>query len=218
MILKRCRLYYLQLGRLHRRWEVRCTLLLVPSYGSEVRLKTELPPSICNGSNVLIFYCKPFSCLGMFDFCVDSHPWVIFPSKNDTATIISDVFIALVNVPLSVWALSANLALIIAIIKTPALRFRSNVLVCNLATADCLTGLITQPCFTIWRLALHYVDCQRLTTIWKVLMISGAGICVSYVMLIPISWDRLHALIRPAQYRAVAKRTKGTRSPIRLAI
>ena len=145
----------------------------------------------------------------MFDVCLDSHPWVIIPSKNDTATFISDVFIAIVNAPLSVWAFGANLAVIIAIAKTPSLRFRSNVLLCSLAIADCLTGLITQPCFIIWRLALHYLDCQTLTTIWNVVVNSAAILCASYLMLIPISFDRLHALSRPLQYRAVAKSKKG---------
>ena len=142
--------------------------------------------------------------------CPTLPAWVIIPNSNDTSVFISDVVIAIVNSPLSVWAFAANLAIIIAVIKTPALRIRSNVLLCSLAAADCLTGLIAQPAFILWRFALHYLDCQSLMALFYLQEISYFALTItSYVMLIPISCDRLYALARPLQYRAVAKETTG---------
>ena len=136
--------------------------------------------------------------------------WIIIPNSNDTSVFINGVVIAIVNSPFSVWAFAANLAIIIAVIKTPSLRIRSNVLLCSLAAADCLTGLIAQPAFIVWRLALHSLDCQSLMALFYLQEISYIVlIFTSYVMLIPISCDRLYALARPLQYRAVAKETKG---------
>jgi len=80
--------------------------------------------------------------------------WVTIPS-NDTVSLVNDVALCVVNVPFCVFAFLGNLTVIIAVIKTPSLQRPCNILLCSLATTDCLTGLVAQPLFVAWRLMIH---------------------------------------------------------------
>ncbi|KAJ7378437.1 hypothetical protein OS493_022971 [Desmophyllum pertusum] len=123
---------------------------------------------------------------------------------NDTAAFINDAVLAAVNAPLCVFAFLSNLVAIVAVIKTPSLHRPCNILLCGLALADCLTGVISQPLFIARRLMIHRarISCDyqlelyvlhrfflRLSTLW------------SFANLTVMSFDRQYALSKPLQYR-----------------
>lgn len=139
---------------------------------------------------------------------------------NDTAAFINDAVLVAVHVPLCVFAFLSNLLAIVAVTKTPSLHKPSNILVCSLAFADCLTGVISQPLFIVRRLMIHraHISCDyqlefyvlhrcslRLTTL------------LSFANLTLISFDRHYALSKPLRYRADASNS-GKTSSIHLSI
>ena len=69
------------------------------------------------------------------------------------------------------FAFLANVSVIIAVIKTPSLQRPCNILMCSLATADCLTGLVAQPLFVAWRLMISipriYQSCDHQVELFK---------------------------------------------------
>ena len=130
----------------------------------------------------------------------------VFPF-NDTVAFPNDAVLAAVNVPLCVFAFLSNLVAIVAVVKTPILHKPSNILLCSLALADCLSGAISQPLFIARRLMIHraHISCDyqlelyvlhrcfiRLTTF------------LSFAYLTVISFDRHYALSKPLRYRADA--------------
>lgn len=128
-------------------------------------------------------------------------------SENDTASFVSDIALCVINVPLSIFAFLANLAVVIAIIKMISLQRPCNILVCSLAIVDCLTGLIAQPIYVAWRLMIHriHVQCdhvKELFTAFVACKLFFVGLSLVYLTL--VSLDRLFALAKPMEYRARA--------------
>ena len=72
--------------------------------------------------------------------------WVPVPT-NDSTTSIIDLVVAGSNVPFGIFAFLSNFAIIVTALKTPSLQRPSNILLCSLATSDCLVGLVAQPLF-----------------------------------------------------------------------
>ena len=131
--------------------------------------------------------------------------WVPIPNKNDTVSFVNDVVSCVVNVPFCIFAFSANLAVILAVVKTPSLQRPCNVLLCSLATTDCLTGLVAQPLFVAWRLMAHriYESCDHQVELFKAFWVSKAAFAGwSFANLTIISCDRHYALSKPLIYRA----------------
>ena len=81
---------------------------------------------------------------------------------NDNGAFINYVVLAAVNIPLCIFAFLSRLVAIVAVAKTPALHKPSNILLCSLAFADCLSGLISQPLFIARRLMIHraHISCD----------------------------------------------------------
>ena len=137
--------------------------------------------------------------------------WLQIP-RNDTTSFISDVVLSTVNIPFCLFAFIGNLAVILAVVKTPSLQIPCNILLCSLATTDCLTGLIAQPIFVAWRLMIHRIhescDYQvELFTAYNVSQAAFAGWSFANITL--ISFDRHYALAKPLVYRAsVTKKGK----------
>ena len=130
--------------------------------------------------------------------------WLPIPS-NDTASFVHDVVLCVVNVPFCLVAFLGNLAVIIAVIKTTSLQRPSNILLCNLATTDCLTGLVAQPLFVAWRLMIHRIheSCDHQADMLEVyLLFQMTFTGWSFVNLTIISFDRHYALSKPLVYRA----------------
>ena len=91
--------------------------------------------------------------------------------------------------------------------RTPSLQKPSNILLCSLASADCLTGITAQPMFVVWRVFLQIAQqsCSHQVLIFHAyytLNLFTTGL--SYTIFMIISFDRYYALSKPLMYRANA--------------
>lgn len=106
---------------------------------------------------------------------------------------------------LYIFAFLGNLAVIVAVMKTPCLQTPSNILLCSLCASDCLTGLIAQPVFCAWRLVIHGIheSCDHQADLFEAVTVSSLA-CPgwSFVNISLISVDRHYALAKPLIYRA----------------
>ena len=130
-----------------------------------------------------------------------------FVPVNDTAAFINDAVLVAVNVPLCVFAFLSNLVAIVAVVKTPALHKPSNILLCSMAFADCLTGVISQPLFIARRLMVHraHISCDyQLEQYLLFRSFTRLTTLLSFVNVTLMSFDRHNALSKPLQYRANA--------------
>ena len=143
--------------------------------------------------------------------CDGVPQWILIPS-NDTFSYMNDAVLCTINVPVCVFAFLGNLAVIVAVIKTPSLQRPCNILLCSLATTDCLTGLIAQPIFVAWRLMIPRIhdSCDHQAELYKAFSLSLKSCSGwSFVNLCLISFDRHYALAKPLVYRSsVTKKGK----------
>ena len=133
---------------------------------------------------------------------------------NDTAAFINDAVLAAVNVPFCVIAFLGNLVAIVVVVKTPALHKPSNILLCSLAFADCLSGVTSQPLLIVWRLVIHraHRSCAYQLMLKVLFRCSYRITTLLFIVNITImSFDRYSALSQPLQYRANAS-NKGKES------
>ena len=140
----------------------------------------------------------------------DLPEWVPVPTKDSTITII-DFVLASSNVPFGIFAFLSNLTIIITVLKTPSLQRPSNILLCSLATSDCLVGLVAQPLFVTWLFVIQRVEdysCLYLQQLTLAALIARMfPTALSLANLTAVSLDRCYALCRPFAYRAkVTKR------------
>ena len=126
---------------------------------------------------------------------------------NDTAAFINDIVLAVVSVPLCVFTFLSNVVAIVAVVKTPALHKPSNILLCSLASVDCLSGVTSQPIFIVRRLMIHraHISCEYQLELYALhrcfLRLTPL---LSFVIIAVMSFDRYSALSKPLQYRANA--------------
>ena len=128
-------------------------------------------------------------------------------SVNDTAAFINDIVLAVVNVPLCMFAFLSNLVAIVAVVKTPALHKPSNILLCSLASVDCLSGIISQPVFVARRLMIHraHISCDYQLELYVLhRCLTRLTTFLSFANLTLMSFDRHYALSEPLRYRADA--------------
>ena len=133
-------------------------------------------------------------------------------ARNDTVAYISDILLAVVSGSSATFTFLSNLAIIVAIVKNPSLQKPSNILLCSLASADCLTAITAQPMFVVWRFFLQRAQrsClhQRLIfDVYYTLNLLTVGLSFNNIVI--ISFDRHYALSRPLAYRANVTK-KGT--------
>ena len=135
--------------------------------------------------------------------------WVPVPTNDSTITII-DFVLAGSNVPFGIFAFLSNLAIIVAALKTPSLQRPSNILLCSLATSDCLVGLVAQPLFVTWWMLIQRVEdysCLYLQQLTLAALIARMfPTALSLANSTVISLDRCYALCRPFAYRAKVTR------------
>ena len=137
-------------------------------------------------------------------------PRFIGIARNDTVAYINDILLAVVNGPSAMFAFLSNLTIIMAIVKNPSLQKPSNILLCSLASADCLTGIIAQPMFVAWRFFLQraHRSCSDQVLYFDVYYTFNVFITgLSFTNVVIISFDRYYALSRPLVYSVNA--TKG---------
>ena len=130
--------------------------------------------------------------------------WIAFPAANDSVSFINDVLAAGVNAPLGIFAFLSNLLVIITVAKTPSLQRPANVLLCSLASTDCLTGVTTQPLFSVWRLMLYRArhSCYLQIELFELrYVLTTLTLGWSLAILTLISFDRARALSNPLVYR-----------------
>ena len=129
--------------------------------------------------------------------------WVPIP-RNDTASFVNDVVVCVINLPFCVFAFLGNLTVVIAVIKTPSLQRPCNILLCGLATTDCLTGLVAQPLFVAWRLMIHRIheSCDHQAELFRAYIMGLSFLGWSFVNITLISFDRYYALAKPLKYRS----------------
>ncbi|XP_078356392.1 trace amine-associated receptor 7f-like, partial [Oculina patagonica] len=115
----------------------------------------------------------------------------------------NDMAVTVVHIPFAIFAFLANLSVIATIIRTPSLHSPVNVLLCSLAAADCLTGLVVQPVYASWRFLLHHFgDPCRLVHLYqasKSLPFLFVG--CTFLNLAITSVDRFYAVSKPLAYR-----------------
>lgn len=110
--------------------------------------------------------------------------WIPIPT-NDSPISVNDLAVAVFNVLSGLFAFLSNLVIIVTAIKTPSLQRPSNILLCSLATADCLTGVTLQPIFVTWWILIQRVheSCsyqQELTTAaWQLSAVIAVMLCPS---------------------------------------
>ena len=135
--------------------------------------------------------------------------WVPVPTNGSTISIINLV-VAVSNAPFGIFAFLSNLAIIVTVVKTPSLQRPSNILLCSLATSDCLVGLVAQPLFVTWWMHIQRVEdysCLYLQQLTLAALIARMfPTALSLANLTVISLDRCYALCRPFAYRAKVTR------------
>ncbi|XP_020630356.1 melanocyte-stimulating hormone receptor-like [Orbicella faveolata] len=113
---------------------------------------------------------------------------------NNGAMVIINCFL---NVSLILTAILGNALVLTAILTTPSFRSPSMIMLCNLAVADFLVGLITQPFYIIKELTEN----RLLDILWDTLAYSFCG--VSLLIITAISVDRFMALHYHLRYSSL---------------
>ena len=139
-------------------------------------------------------------------------PWIGI-HRNDTAAYLNDMILLTFNECLAIVAFLSNLVIIVTVIKTPSLQKQCNILLSNLALADCLTRVIVQPMFIVWRLILQRAQqsCLHQVLVFDMfytLQVLAVGL--SFINVIIISFDRHYALDRPLVYITLATKKGGS--------
>ena len=114
-------------------------------------------------------------------------------AKNGPMVIIN----CFLNVPLILTAILGNALVLTAILTTPSLRSHSMIMLCNLAIADFLVGVITQPFYIVKELTEN----RLLGILWDTVAYSFCG--VSLLIITTISVDRFLALHYHMRYSTI---------------
>ena len=116
----------------------------------------------------------------------------------------SDIALTVLHIPSAIFAFLSNLAVIVTIIRTSSLHVPVNVLLCGLATADCLTGLVVQPLYASWRFLLHHLEfpCRLVHLYQASKSLPFLLVGCTFLNLALSSIDRFYAVTKPLAYRA----------------
>ena len=110
------------------------------------------------------------------------------------------IFLAALNVPLSISAFIGNLLILVALKKASNLRSSSKLWLGCLATTDLCVGLVSQPIYVALKMSTeHSKQCFYLMTLYNITSCIFVG--VSLLTLTAISVDRLLALLMGLRYR-----------------
>ena len=121
---------------------------------------------------------------------------------NDTAAVINDAVLVAVNVPFCVFALFSNLVVIVVVVKKPFLHKPCYMLLCSLAFADFLSGVIAQPLFAARRLMIHraHISCDYQFELYVLNRLTyRITTLLSLVNIAVMSFDRYSALTKALQ-------------------
>ena len=118
-----------------------------------------------------------------------------------------------VNIALAFVAISGNALVLYAVLKTPALRSPSILLLCGLASTDVCVGLIAQPLFIVGNFIDLFSRSEDLKFKFeKAYKTMGMTLCgASLFMVAGVSIDRLIAIVKPLQYPSIVTSSRVTR-------
>lgn len=135
---------------------------------------------------------------------LDCLPSWILDAIGVKSVYASDIALMVVNIPFAIFAFLSNLAVIVTIIRTSSLHVPVNVLLCGLATADCLTGLVVQPLYASWRFLLHHLEfpCRLVHLYQASKSLPFLLVGCTFLNLALSSIDRFYAVTKPLAYRA----------------
>ncbi len=135
----------------------------------------------------------------------DCLPSYIIDAMGVTTVYVSDVALTVLHVPSAIFAFLSNLAVIVTIIRTASLHVPVNVLLCGLATTDCLTGLVVQPVYASWRFLLHHLrdPCSLVHLYQASKSLPFLLVGCTFLNLAITSVDRFYAVSKPFAYRTV---------------
>ena len=103
----------------------------------------------------------------------------------------------------AIFAVLCNLAIIVAVIKRPALQNPSNMMRYSKAFTDCLTGVTSLPMFVVWRFFLLKTQqsCLHQVLIFDVYYtLNFFTVGLSFVNGAVINFDRHYALSKHLAY------------------
>ena len=124
---------------------------------------------------------------------------------DSKATYVTNIVLAVMNLLTAISASVGNILILIAVWRTPALRTPSNTLLCCLALADFLVGLIVQPTnalqiiFELQRNAEAFCVAKILTTG----SLSWICVGVSFLVISAISVERFLAIKLHLRYESL---------------
>ena len=100
------------------------------------------------------------------------------------------------------FAVIANLVVIVTIVRSPSLHRPVNVLLCSLAASDFLTGLVVQPVYVAWRFLLHHTKdpCKLVHLYQASKSLPFLLIGCTFLHLAITSVERLYAVWKPIAY------------------
>lgn len=114
------------------------------------------------------------------------------------------IYIATVNIFLSVTALIGNSLVLVALRKESSLHPPSKVLYLCLATTDLLVGLLSQPLYAAYWMSLVQERWSLCRFAFEAVSMAGFTLCsVSLLTMAAISGDRLLALLLGLRYRQI---------------
>ena len=133
----------------------------------------------------------------------DCLPSWILDAIGVNSVYASDIALMVVHIPFAIFAFLSNLVVIVTIIRTASLHVPVNVLLCGLAAADCLTGLVVQPVYASWRFLLHHLrdPCSLVHLYQASQSLPFLLVGCRFLNLALTSVDRFYAVSKPLVYR-----------------
>lgn len=131
-------------------------------------------------------------------------PYVTLVAVGVDYVYVSDLVVTILNFSFAIFAFLVNLAVIVTIIRTPSLHRPVNALLCGLAAADCLTGLVAQPVHASWRFLLHHIadPCKLVHLYYATKSLPFLLVGCTFLNLTITSMERLYAVFKPLAYSA----------------
>ena len=115
------------------------------------------------------------------------------------------ILTCVLNSILSVTATAGNAFVLLLMWKTPSLHTPANLLLCSLASADFVIGLITQPSFITYKIAEMHENAVAVACHGRVVHWVTGFLCagVSLITITAISIDKLLALVLHLRYISI---------------
>ena len=124
--------------------------------------------------------------------------------QQTKASVITNILTCILNIAFSLIAVSGNSIIVLVICKTRQLHSPSFLLLCCLAIADLLVGLVCQPCFVAFKIT-ELLESYRLYCTLRMIHFASSWTAsgVSLLTVSAVTLDRLVSLTLHLQYKTV---------------